>query len=1403
VNQLVLTSSNPLYPNPDLLCLTENNIINNLVFISCSNGIVFKISNSESTFNISDVSPSSIIAANKKLYCIDFESIYYYGKIITAGEGGKMIFSDDYGLTWTLVESGQTEDIKFIGFPFKKEITEFNSSVDYKQSENKFYVLTNGTDYSFNGINLNTASIEPADGSLSVQLFVAKIKFNSSGDRCLGGIKLYDSEKNQCYTGPYCHADIRDIEFIDNDRYLVANDGGVLLVDQTLGSDLSSCFTNKSGNLCFFQSPNIGLAQSSNQILGCGGSDVGGWVLNSNTGIWSHSLDSDGGNIEINNNASIKAGVNGCSVIGSQIFSPTNVILAASSINLRTPIKMHPARMNELYYEKNPNNSINRKLMKGVYDSGTLTEVEIGNINGYLSDIDISSVNPDRLIYISYSPYPDWISNGIYLQPENLTEPFVKVETKGNPSNPYVCDFLPDEAVVDIDLHPIEEFHFWIAFSNFGSEKLYYYHGDDWTSSSLKNNNNWTNLTYNLNDLEYVDNVPLNCIEYDQNNDVLYAGTEFGLYYLQGSYWYLDDGTLGHKLPRLHIQDLDIHETTNELFIATWGRGLWKAQLPCNDPVSTTEIWGNQIWTDDRTICGSLEIEEDVVLTTESINMYDGSSITLMPNSTLHLNGEISNAMDGNWNGEIIVQSGAELYLEDGSAISLKETGKIHIQDGGKLYYGDCVITLADNDTKLQVTGDLHINANSDFSFTGNGYLKFDNTDAESRNITCDENASITLSGTGITDKVLEVDQETFYGPSSSYGPEDLTSFTISNAKIEMGSNARIQFAVPTAISFTNTKLTSTTGTNNGHRGLYLYGQSSVTINNCDFEYGSKGIYAYLQYGGNNLSISNSDFSNCDFGLWSLTKGVNLTGCTFTDCVVGWYTENMDYMSTAEECQFNSNNWGIWFVGSSTSDFTLNDCNVDYNSQYGVVADGGMMTTIYCGTVKNNVGPGMHMQNNALLEISSYYNPNSGKVDMSGNDITISCYPSGGLFLKAGKNNLAPVIGGANGKVAMGQINIPCSNLVIDAKNNKWHTSNWLSPVNGTDYILNSTACRPPNTITLKDLSPAAASCMLLKGGSSDLTSLSSFGSFAPSFFGNINSEHFDNMPFNSAFFNAYNNSSFMADGSNDLESIEKFYEILNFTYSTFGFRHEMQKLGYNYMNALLGRAYKNGLLVNNGILSEQGTKIIEIQDLLLNSIEESELSALDEITPEYLNRLYLTIDKSNIYRISGKYSEAIALLSDALSWTLTDDDHDLVTHWICTNEIERMIKNGELEPGEEENIMLECSGGTAKKMAAMIMNSATQFQKLTDVEDNNYILKIEPNPVNSISGITSVIESDYSNGKIEIYNNIGEIIKTFEISGSFNQKFVDRINFVPGIYWVVLEVDGVKVKSEKMIIIK
>lgn len=160
----------------------------------------------------------------------------------------------------------------------------------------------------------------------------------------------------------------------------------------------------------------------------------------------------------------------------------------------------------------------------------------------------------------------------------------------------------------------------WATLSNFvAGEKVYY---------SDNGGKTWRNLSYNL------PNIPANALAYDSEG-VLYVGMDIGIYYLV-------EGTQEWKpfvsnLPNVIINELEIHKPTQKLYAATFGRGLWVADLHQPGLKVANEFYQMQVLLYPNPSSGSVTLKADYAQI-EAIEVIDvlgrtAFESTLMPNA--------------------------------------------------------------------------------------------------------------------------------------------------------------------------------------------------------------------------------------------------------------------------------------------------------------------------------------------------------------------------------------------------------------------------------------------------------------------------------------------------------------------------------------------------------------------------------------------------------------------------------------------------------------------------------------------------------------------------------------------------------------------------------------------------
>lgn len=115
------------------------------------------------------------------------------------------------------------------------------------------------------------------------------------------------------------------------------------------------------------------------------------------------------------------------------------------------------------------------------------------------------------------------------------------------------------ENISDIRPHPVDSGRFYLSFSGYGATRVAEY-----------NKGVWSQLNTGL------PSVPVRCLDYDTALNVLYAGTDLGVYYM-------DSSTAGawdqfrKNMPPVEVLDLGINYTTKEIWAATYGRGMWSS----------------------------------------------------------------------------------------------------------------------------------------------------------------------------------------------------------------------------------------------------------------------------------------------------------------------------------------------------------------------------------------------------------------------------------------------------------------------------------------------------------------------------------------------------------------------------------------------------------------------------------------------------------------------------------------------------------------------------------------------------------------------------------------------------------------------------------------------------------
>ena len=335
----------------------------------------------------------------------------------------------------------------------------------------------------------------------------------------------------------YCHADIDITEFIDGNLF-VGSDGGIFRASQP-NTISSSYYEDLSTGLSIRQFYKIGVSKGNQEMITGGSQDNGTSVLNN--GVWSDWLGGDGMETFIDKDDSNL--IYGTAQFGSlyrtsnagqtyqNINPPSDKAGSENGANWIVPFEQDPVVSDKIYV---------------AYDevfSNTNLEGWVKISQTFSSNIDVMSVAPsnNQTIYIS-------VNNLMY-----------KTENQGQSDWEEIS--LPDSTgnINSIAIHPENENHVAVAVS--GTHKVLYSQdgGDTW---EILNND--------------LPNFSASAITFHGDNLVL--GMNYGVFYNYSSSrdnW----SSVSNNLPNVRITELEINSSLNKLYAATFGRGLWVADL--------------------------------------------------------------------------------------------------------------------------------------------------------------------------------------------------------------------------------------------------------------------------------------------------------------------------------------------------------------------------------------------------------------------------------------------------------------------------------------------------------------------------------------------------------------------------------------------------------------------------------------------------------------------------------------------------------------------------------------------------------------------------------------------------------------------------------------------------------
>ncbi len=347
------------------------------------------------------------------------------------------------------------------------------------------------------------------------------------------------------------HADSRRMVAhpLEPNKVFVCNDGGVYVYDETVDS-----WTELSAGLIITQYYSVAVAQT-DPFMVMGGTQDNGTRIRTNSPSWREGNGGDGMECAIDNT---NENVLYCTYVNGELYRSNdgwtndvynNITPQVNGNNVQgdwvTPYVLDPSNNNnilagysDVFYSTDQGNSWDQ-ISTNIFSGNDVQEVGISPAdNSYLYAILGNKVK--------------YTINGGTTWTQRIVSGAVNLQS--------------------ITFHPSDTNQFWVAGGGYTNNPRVLYtfdHGLTFTSISTG-----------------LPSVPVNKIVYQNGgNGLLYAGTDLGMYYYDGTQW----NPMNDQLPLTQVLDIELQYSSSKIRIGTHGRGIWQTDFMDALPVSVNE----------------------------------------------------------------------------------------------------------------------------------------------------------------------------------------------------------------------------------------------------------------------------------------------------------------------------------------------------------------------------------------------------------------------------------------------------------------------------------------------------------------------------------------------------------------------------------------------------------------------------------------------------------------------------------------------------------------------------------------------------------------------------------------------------------------------------------------------
>jgi photosystem II stability/assembly factor-like uncharacterized protein len=513
---------------------------NNKILLGASTSGIYRTADGGATLN-------QVLNA----YCYDMEWKPGNANVVYAAGNGNIYKSSDAGLTWSVVRTGMGSG------RISLEVSDANAEVVYAVSQAGVCVRSGdgGTTWTnkafpsgatFYGYYDMAFGVSPDNADVLYAGGLNTVK-STNGGTSWANVDIWYN-----YTSAsYVHADKHGFAFLKGqpNTALAATDGGIF---KTVNGGTS--WTDLSNGLMIAQIYRLGTTPQNSNLYISGWQDNGCNVWNGTS--WVRAYGGDGMEAAINptdQNMMFECYQNGGlqrSTNGGASWS----YISPSGGDWVTPFVLDPVTPGRMYYGgysayRSDNNGSSWTLLNGV------------GLGTAASAIAVAPSDNNVVYFASFGK-------------------IVKYNVSANTSVNITGSLPVNLAGINyIAVNNTDANELWVCMGGYNAGQKVFYSANGGTS--------WTNVSGSL------PNLPVNSIVYQNNsNDRVYIGTDIGCFYKDNSManW----KAFNNGLPNVMVHELEINYTSNKLVAATYGRGIWQADIisPA-PPVASEKIWQN------------------------------------------------------------------------------------------------------------------------------------------------------------------------------------------------------------------------------------------------------------------------------------------------------------------------------------------------------------------------------------------------------------------------------------------------------------------------------------------------------------------------------------------------------------------------------------------------------------------------------------------------------------------------------------------------------------------------------------------------------------------------------------------------------------------------------------------